>query len=396
MTRSDTVSIRHMPLHIGRRDWLLMLLAFVLSRVLFYAIGYFGAMHYNVETDLVDPIQQGLLDSVEVEIPQIFCQFDCSWFLGIGDVGYDPYPFGMTTGHGSNWAFFPLFPMLGHALGALLGIGTLKAFYLIANLSFMTALPLFFLCLRQLGLSLELSRFGVLLLAFSPYSVYFIAPYTEAPFLAMMLALFLFGYRHQWLGVAIAGILMAATRNLGVMVVFPVLVLAVQEYGWRELLRFGDRGLRVLLTLWCIPLALFSFMLYMHFHVGDAFAFKHIQLAWGRILDNPFEYWWDGFETGGRKYYLSVVILLGWLLNGYLFWQKRYGEALFMLICIFVPLMTSTNAIPRYLFALYPTMLALVLLVRNKPLLRPLMLACSAMLAGYFVVAWVNAKFFVT
>jgi len=179
-------------------------------------------------------------------------------------------------------------------------------------------------------------------------------------------------------------------------VVFPVLVLAVQEYGWRELLRFGDRGLRVLLTLWCIPLALFSFMLYMHFHVGDAFAFKHIQLAWGRILDNPFEYWWDGFEIGGRKYYLSVVIVLGWLLNGYLFWQKRYGEALFMLICTFVPLMTSTNAIPRYLFALYPTMLALVLLVRNKPLLRPLMLACSAMLAGYFVVAWVNAKFFIT
>jgi len=282
VSRSDTVSIRHMPLHIGRRDWLLMLLAFVLSRMLFYAIGYFGAMHYNVETDLVDPIQLGLLDSVEVEIPDIFCQFDCTWFVGIGDVGYDPYPFGMTTGHGANWAFFPLFPMLGHALGALLGIGTLKAFYLITNLSFMAAMPLFFLCLRQLGLSLELSRFGVLLLAFSPYSVYFIAPYTEAPFLAMMLALFLFGYRHEWFWVAIAGILMTATRNLGVMVVFPVLVLAVQEYGWRELLRFGDRGLRVLLTLWCIPLALFSFMLYMHFHVGDAFAFKHIQLAWGR------------------------------------------------------------------------------------------------------------------
>ena len=42
-----------------------------------------------------------------------------------------------------------------------------------------------------------------------------------------------------------------------------------------------------------------------------------------------------------------------------------------------------------------PTMLVLVLWIRNKPMLRPLLLALSALLSAYFTIAWVNAKFFV-
>ena len=66
-----------------------------------------------------------------------------------------------------------------------------------------------------------------------------------------------------------------------------------------------------------------------------------------------------------------------------------------MLICTMVPIVTSTNAFPRYLFGLYPTMLVMALFVRNKPIMRPLILALSALLAGYFTIAWVTAKFFV-
>jgi glucan phosphoethanolaminetransferase (alkaline phosphatase superfamily) len=88
------------------------------------------------------------------------------------------------------------------------------------------------------------------------------------------------------------------------------------------------------------------------------------------------------------------MIAIGWALNIYLFKQKRYAEALFMFICTLVPLLTSTNAVPRYMFGLYPTSLAIVLIARDRPNLRPIMLAISAMLSSYFVIAWVNAKFF--
>jgi hypothetical protein len=67
---------------------------------------------------------------------------------------------------------------------------------------------------------------------------------------------------------------MTATRNIGVMVVFSVGILALQAYGWRELVKFGDRGFRVILAIWFIPLVMFAYMFYMHYHVGDAFLLR--------------------------------------------------------------------------------------------------------------------------
>ena len=390
--QTDKINIIYAPLHISRQDWGIIALAFLVSRIMLYAIGYFGAMHYNVETDQIGRLD--LVDSLETDVWSVFCQFDCAWFKSIADIGYDTYPHGLTTGHAANWAFFPLFPILGHYIADLVGLPSLYGFYVITNISSFAMLPLFFLCLRQLGQELDVARFGVWMLAFSPYSVYFVAPYTESLFIALTMAVFLFAYRHEWFWVAVAGVVLTAARNLGVMIVFSVAILALQAYGWREFVKFGERSFRVILAIWCIPLAMFGYMLYMHYHVGDAFAFKNIQLAWGRIFDYPFEYWLEGFETGGRKIYLSIMIVVGWAINIYLFKQKRYAEALFMLICTFVPLVTSTNAIPRYLFGLYPTSLAIVLIARNRPNLRPVMLAMSALLSSYFVIAWVNAKFF--
>ena len=389
---TDKVDVIYSPLQISRQDWGIIGLAFLVSRIMLYAIGYFGAMHYNVETDQIGRIN--LLESVETDVWNVFCQFDCTWFKSIADIGYDTYPHGLTTGHAANWAFFPMFPMLGHYIGELFGISSLHGFYVVANISSFAMLPLFFLCLRQLGQELDVARFGVWMLAFSPYSVYFIAPYTEALFITLTMVVFLFAYRHQWFWVGLAGMLMTATRNIGVIVVFSVAILALQAYGWRELVKLGDRAFRVILAIWFIPLVMFMYMFYMHYHVGDAFSFKNIQLAWGRIAGNPFYYWIEGFEAGGRKLYLAIMVAIGWSLNIYLVKQKRYAEALFMFICTFVPITTSINTIPRYMFGLYPTTLAIVLIARDRPNLRPIMLAVSALLSSYFVIAWVNAKFF--
>ena len=188
----ENVEVIPERLAISRRDWLLILVAFVVSRVVLYAIGYFGAMHYNVETDFIDAMN--ITEAVDGDIQSMFCQFDCGWFQSIADVGYDTYPHGLTTGHAANWAFLPGFPMAGYWVGHLLGIGTLNAFYLLSNLAFFFTLPLFFLCLRQLGQDLETSRFGVWLLAFSPFSIYFIAPYTESSFLLFTLAVTILTY----------------------------------------------------------------------------------------------------------------------------------------------------------------------------------------------------------
>ena len=111
-------------------------------------------------------------------------------------------------------------------------------------------------------------------------------------------------------------------------------------------------------------------------------------------MDSPLDWWLSGFELGGRKAYLSIMVIFGWCLNGYLFSQKRWAEATLMFICCTIPLMTGLNAMPRYMFGLYPTLLAIILLTHRWPAIRPAVLCLSGMVASFIAVAFVNFKFF--
>lgn len=394
MVLNQPLNVVRKPLEITKKDWGIILVAFLFSRVVLYTIGYFGAMHYNLGVQYLDPFT--FKNFLTVHVWDQFCQFDCAWFKNIAVSGYDYYPHGLTTGHAANWAFFPLYPLVGGGIAHLLGLEPLYGFYILTNISSFAMLALFFLCLKELNFKLDAAHFGVWFLAFNPYSVYFLATYTESTFMALTMMLFLFSYRQQWFWVAVAGVLLTATRNLGVMSVLSIIIIAVQTYGWRELLRFGDNSFKIIMTVWVIPFAMFAFMLFLYYRTGDAFAYKDVQLAWSRTIGNPFGYWWEGFIEGDRKLYMSIAVTFGWLVNLYLFAKRRWAEGVFMLICTFIPLSTSNNAFPRYVFGLYPTVLALMWMVRNRPNLRPLLLALSAVMASYGAIAWVNSKFFMT
>ena len=56
MQLNNKVNVIYAPLEISRYDWGIIALAFLASRIILYAIGYFGAMHYNVETDQIGQI----------------------------------------------------------------------------------------------------------------------------------------------------------------------------------------------------------------------------------------------------------------------------------------------------------------------------------------------------
>ncbi|MGL5286905.1 MAG: hypothetical protein ACRC8D_12305 [Aeromonas sp.] len=379
MTESALTGPYRPSLRLGGRDWWLVIAAFLLSRIALYGLGYAGVQLYGTNPSL-GPFQA-------------YCQFDCVWFLRIIENGYDLYPRWLTKGNAANWAFMPLYPMLSGFVAKFIG-DTLISLMLVANVAFFFALPAMLLVLRQLKMDEATARFGVWLLAFSPFSAYFASGYGESMFMLFMLLMFLFAYRQQWVWVGIIGVLISGTRNLGVMMVFPVLILALQAYGWREFFRFTERAFAVVFALWMIPLGLFAYMFYLYHLTGDAFAFKHIQIAWGRYMDSPLDWWMTGFELGGRKLYLSIMVVFGWLLNLWLLGNRRWAEAVMMFICCTVPLTTGLNAIPRYMFGLYPTMLALVLFAQRWPAIRPAMLCVCATVSSFIAVAFVNFKFF--
>ena len=97
-------------LRISSRDWLMIIAAFVLSRVALYGMGYFGVQLYGAPD--IGPLQA-------------YCQFDCVWFQRIIENGYDLYPRWLSKGNAANWAFMPLYPMLAGGLSSLLNIESL-------------------------------------------------------------------------------------------------------------------------------------------------------------------------------------------------------------------------------------------------------------------------------
>lgn len=379
--------------NLSTRDLYFIGLIFIISRIFFYLIGYFGALNFNVESILIPEINLNTIFTRDIW--NAFCQFDCSWFKNIVDLGYETYPHGLTTGHGASWAFFPFYSKLGGIIGNLFNLNAVYGFYIITNISTLLALVLFYLCIRKLSYDVDTARFGVLLLAFSPYSVYLVATYTESTFLLFTMVAFLGIYSQKWFYTLLAGVCMTATRNVGVMMVFPVLMNYIKDIGLKNLFTISDDTYRTVITIMFIPLPIFAFMYYLYHLTGDAFAFKNVQIAWNRIFGNPIMYWTQGFSVGGKGIYLSIVTMIGWLINLYLIRKKHYSEALFMFICTLIPLTTSINAMPRYIFGLYPTYLAITIGVKNQ-YSRIGILLCSTIIATFMIIAWVNAKFFTT
>ncbi|MFV0486441.1 MAG: hypothetical protein ACK5NL_04565 [Vibrio fluvialis] len=379
--------VSQIEIRLNRSLWLTLIFAVIVSRVAFYSFGLWGVEMFAKNQDS------------ELSAWQTICRFDCVWYARIIQYGYDLAPQWLNQQNAANWAFMPLQPLLGWVLSRFpffsdstenvrLGL------VLVSNLSFFTSVVLTVMLLKQLKFGERLQYAVIWLLCFSPYTVYSMAGYTEPLFLSLVTATFLFSYRQQWFWVAVCGLLAAVTRNLGVFLVFPILLIAIQREGFEAIYRFKEQGAKAIAAIWVLPFGFFCYMTYLYFHMGDALAFGHIQIAWGRQLTNPVKWIVHGFTTRGTKLYLAIVSILGLALNLYLLYRKKYAEASFMLIGLLLPLSSSLNAMPRYLFGLSPTFLGIVLLFERYPFIQtPLLCLFSA--AGTFIsVSFFSHLFF--
>ncbi|WP_299490973.1 hypothetical protein [uncultured Shewanella sp.] len=360
---------------LSKTDWKMIICVFLLSRIFIYFIGLIASRIYGGDSTVLDA----------------FCRFDCTWYKQIIDIGYDLQPRWHLEHDAASWAFMPVYPMITKVLDVFVNSITLSL-YIVSNISFFIALVLILKLSRQMGVSQQ-GYFPIWFLAFSPFSVYFVSGYTESLFIALTLAVFLFSYRQQWLYVAICGVLLAGTRNLGVMSVFSVLLIAIGHYGVRSFFK-TERGFMVIAVLWVIPILLFSYMLYLYTLTGDGFAFTHIQIAWQRYIDWPTHWLEKGLSNGGKDLYLVGMIMFGWLINLYLVYKKLWAEAIFVFICTFIPLLTGITAMPRYLFGLAPVYIAFIVLSDRKPHLQTAILMISSACSTFIVMGFVLEKMF--
>lgn len=138
------------------------------------------------------------------------CQWDCKWYAGIVQGGYDLQPHGHGKEDAANWAFFPAFPLLAKLVSLLTGSSPELALVLASKLCFFGAIFLFVRFTASVDAAVS-EPIAALTIGLSPYAIYGNVGYTEPMFLMLTCACFvaLHAEKHVWAGWA--GALLGAT-----------------------------------------------------------------------------------------------------------------------------------------------------------------------------------------
>jgi hypothetical protein len=223
-----------------------------------------------------------------------FARWDSVWYLSIAHGGYDH--------QAPRTAFFPLYPIVLRALGAVIG-SDLIAGVLVSLVAFAIALVLLYR-LVALELDGERARVTVMLLAFCPMAYFFSAVYSESLFLALSLGCVLEARMGRWGWAGVLGALGAASRSSGITLVVPIVLLflygpradrprAVARQGWR---RVAPRYALTPAIAWAalVPVGLGAYVGWLALKTGDGLAPFHAQQVWYRHFAGPFGGVWDG------------------------------------------------------------------------------------------------------
>lgn len=308
--------------------------------------------------------------------------------------------------------FFPLFPLLIHGVGFLLG-GSVMADYaaglIIANTCFYGALVLFYhLVSKDFGHNV--AKYALIYLAFAFYGIFFFVGYTESLFLLLTLATFLFLRGEKpldWWLAGLCGFLAALTRPTGIILIAAFLALFMQRFGLRTLLTRENwwRKLNAFLAMVLIPAGLLTYILYQWKALGNPWLFTIEQtLVWQRSLAFP----WVGFinaiqlfVAGGSVAGLTdtvftlvplVALIIGWKLLPLHY--RLYS--LMTILCVLCEPSQKEGllSVPRLLLVVFPIFILFAIWSKYRRVVYYLMIPCviffvihTMLLASYSWVA---------
>src|SRR5450755_776979 len=167
-------------------------------------------------------------------------QHDSYWFANIVDRGYGTIvpPIDHKVMEVSNVAFFPAYPLIAKALHHSLGLEAYDALLITAQMAAWGFWSYFFLLCQRWNISPLAQFFGAAAIAAHPTAFFLIAGYSESLFLMALLGFIYWSTAEGGTAkvlAAIHGIVMSATRIVGIpCAAFPV-VRSIFEGGWKQL-----------------------------------------------------------------------------------------------------------------------------------------------------------------
>ncbi len=287
----------------------------------------------------------------------------------------------------AGWAFFPFYPLLVGTLSRVTGMTTdMVAFITGAIFSLGAAVyggRYIELTMPEGQSSKEKASVIYPLLLFAgPFSFYLSIFYTEAPFLFFLTACFYYLEKEEYIRMGICGVLLSFTRNMGVFFVFVILIRWIMRRRVVEDLK----NPRFVIGVSMIPAGLFSYMYYLYTLTGDALAFVHVQIAWGRTNGSFIKVYLNALKdlTGDSAFHAAYITLGFFLCLIMMAKYKRFHEAMFALIILILPAMSVVDSMARYIFGGFVFLKTVACLLRETPLY--LRLSLLLFLAGYELV----------
>lgn len=232
--------------------------AFVISRIGLLLLVYFAIVFLPVRTD--EGRFRLFPDNLFLDG---WIRWDSHYYKDIAEFGYTDDP---TFQGFRRTSFWPLYSVITRGVMLVVPNTEISAL-IVSNTAFLIALILFHrLVIRRHNI--QVANRAIVLICVFPFSFFFSAMYTESTFLLTAVAAFYFAEKRWWLAAAVCAALAGTARIVGVLTVFGILLIYLEQIGyqWRRI----KRDILWLLLGFLGPLIIMG---YMAVNFGDAFLF---------------------------------------------------------------------------------------------------------------------------
>jgi hypothetical protein len=319
-------------------------------------------------------------------------RFDALWFLRIAETGY-------IDGDGSA-VFYPGYPLTVRLFSTILGGHPLAGGLIVSHLAtFGSLVLLYFLTAAELGE--KVARRAVLYLAVFPTSFFLVAPYSESLFLFLVLLALWAARRGKWELAGVSGIAASATRNIGVLLVLPLLTEALHRFRERRDTKELARGL-----LWSGLAAggTIAYLVFWQQLSGDPLAPVRQQANWQRELSFPVgtvlagtreAFRFIGVYPGGYHLLDWIIVIPAVAAAGWVAFRARPVYAVYTVASLLAPLSYAFfprpfMSLPRFLLPVFPLLWAVAVWADRRRGVHEAYLAVSGALLGILLVLFVN------
>ncbi len=313
--------------------------------------------------------------------------WDGSFYADIAQYGYAQLP-------REALRFFPLTPMLGHAVGRL-GVGPRVGVVVVANLAALAAGALIWLLVRREGFGdAGTARRATWFLALMPAAFVLVFGYAEAVFLALALGGLLAARNRRWWLVALLGATAGLSRPSGFIVAVPAFVEAA-----RALRTVGCRELVMRAVAVAAPFAGAGlFLVWVGNRFGDAFLPYRIQTRANlkgafanpvtSILDAVGGFWDGRIGTGLHVPWMILAVAL----TVVAFRKLPASYAWFTTVAL-ASAVTSSNldSFERYALVAFPLVIVVAILAADRRVERTLLGLSGLAMTGYAILALTHA-----